>query len=149
MSEPDIEEGQLSAADTLEDRGLDDALDEGYSPPEKPRGVTAFGVTPAEEIQGESLDQRLVQEEPDDADETAEVMSENGEANGEFDDYDEDEADEFFDENEVGGERAGRLVAPDEGFGTDYDKDEIGEDVGIDGGAASAEEAAVHIVDPE
>jgi hypothetical protein len=142
MSEPDIEEGQLSAADTLEDRGLDDALDEGYSPPEKPRGVTAFGVTPAEEIQGESLDQRLTQEEPDDADETAEVMSED-------DRYDADEAGEFFDENEVGDERAGRLVAPDEGFGTDYDKDEIGEDVGIDGGAASAEEAAVHIVDPE
>jgi hypothetical protein len=142
MNEPDIEEGQLSAADTLEDRGLDDALDEGYSPPEKPRGVTAFGVTPAEEIQGESLDQRLAQEEPDDADETAEVMSED-------DEYDQDEAGEFFDENEVGDDRAGRLVAPDEGFGTDYDKDEIGEDVGIDGGAASAEEAAIHIIDPE
>jgi Family of unknown function (DUF5709) len=142
MSEPDIEEGQLSAADTLEDRGLDDALDEGYSPPEKPRGVTAFGVTPAEEIQGESLDQRLAQEEADDADQTAEVMSEDER-------YDQDEAGEFFDENEVGDERAGRLVAPDEGFGTDDDKDEIGEDVGIDGGAASAEEAAIHVIDPE
>jgi hypothetical protein len=28
------------------------------------------------------------------------------------------------------------------------EKDEVAEDVGIDGGAASAEEAAVHIVEP-
>ena len=58
--EPD--EGQLSTADTLVDRGLDDALDEGYSPPENYRGVTAFGVTGAEAMLGESLDKRLTQE---------------------------------------------------------------------------------------
>ena len=54
--EPD--EGQLSAADTLEDRGLDDALDEGYSPVENYRGSTAFGVTPAEalELVGAKMD---------------------------------------------------------------------------------------------
>jgi hypothetical protein len=43
--------------------------------------------------------------------------------------------------------RAGRLVAPDEGIGPDYDTDAIASDVGIDGGAASAEEAAMHIVE--
>ena len=42
--------------------------------------------------------------------------------------------------------RAGRLVDPNEGIGLDEDKDLIGEDVGVDGGAASAEEAAMHIV---
>ena len=55
---PADDEGQLSASDTLEDRGLDDALDEGYSPPENYRGSTAFGTTPAGAEQGESLDPR-------------------------------------------------------------------------------------------
>jgi hypothetical protein len=46
----------------------------------------------------------------------------------------------------VGAERAGRLVDPNEGIGPDVDSDLFGTDVGIDGAAASAEEAAVHIV---
>jgi hypothetical protein len=130
------DEGQLSAQDTLSDRGLDDALDEGYSPPEKPGGLNAFGVTQAEAEQGESLDRRLRQEEPDPA------------ARLDLDDYGTTtESGEFFDRDEVGDRRAGRLVAPDAGDGEDYEKDEIGTDVGIDGGAASAEEAAMHIVD--
>ncbi|WP_433609074.1 DUF5709 domain-containing protein [Dactylosporangium sp. CA-139114] len=132
--DPD-DEGQLSVEDTLSDRGLDDALDEGYSPPEKPRGVTAFGVTQAEAEQGESLDERLRQEEPDPS------------ARPDLDDYGRaTESGEFFDDGEVGDRRAGRLVAPDEGIGEDEEKDEVGSDVGIDGGAASAEEAAMHIV---
>ena len=44
---------------------------------------------------------------------------------------------------------AGRLVAPDQGLGEDVDKDLVGIDVGIDGAAASAEEAAMHIVSDE
>ncbi len=43
--------------------------------------------------------------------------------------------------------RAGRLVAPDGGSGVDDEKDLVGEDVGVDGAAASAEEAAVHVID--
>ena len=39
----------------------------------------------------------------------------------------------------MGARRAGRLV----GLG-----ENIGSDVGIDGGAASAEEAAMHVIDP-
>ena len=133
--EPD-DEGQLSAEDTLSDRGLEDSLDEGYSPPEKPRGLNAFGVTQAEAEQGESLDMRLAQEEPDP---TARLdLDAFGSTT---------ESGEFFDADEVGDRRAGRLVAPDEGYGEDEEKDEIGDDVGIDGGAASAEEAAMHIVD--
>jgi hypothetical protein len=57
------------------------------------------------------------------------------------------EADEFEDDGQVGGRRAGRLVDPDEGVREDTEKDVVGSDVGIDGGAASAEEAAMHIVD--
>jgi len=139
--EPD--EGQLSTEDTLVDRGLDDALDEGYSPPENYRGVTAFGVTGAEAMLGESLDQRLIQEVPE------EPLPSTGPWAPSIVDYEAlpSEADEFFDPAEVGEGRAGRLVALDGGIGPDYDADLLGEDVGIDGGAASAEEAAMHIVD--
>lgn len=45
--------------------------------------------------------------------------------------------------------RAGRLVAPDEGSGEDVDSDEFARDVGIDGAGASAEEAAMHVLDGE
>lgn len=139
--EPD--EGQLSADDTLIDRGLDDLLDEGYSPPENYRGVTAFGVTAAEAVQGESLDRRLTQEVPEDP------LPSTGPWAPSIVDYEAvpPEADEFFDAAEVGESRAGRLVAPDGGYGPDDELDLVGEDVGIDGGAASAEEAAMHIVE--
>ena len=40
-----------------------------------------------------------------------------------------------------------RLVAPDEGVREDVDPEAVAHDVGIDGGAASAEEAAVHELD--
>ena len=56
---------------------------------------------------------------------------------------------ENLDDGEVGDQRAGRLMDPNQGIGPDVDKDLIGEDVGIDAGAASAEEAAMHIVPDE
>ncbi|WP_033341027.1 DUF5709 domain-containing protein [Catenuloplanes japonicus] len=136
---PENDEGQLSADDTLSDRGLDDALDEGYSPPERYRGATAFGVTAEEALQGESLDDRLRQEVPD--------VDPDAPTRDARDDGDGEETDEFYDAQESGDRRAGRLVAPDQGFGEDAEAESWGEDVGIDGGAASAEEAAVHIVD--
>jgi hypothetical protein len=46
----------------------------------------------------------------------------------------------------VGDDRAGRLVAPDEGTHEDDEEDLLADDVGIAGAAASAEEAAVHVV---
>ena len=50
---------------------------------------------------------------------------------------------------EVGDDRSGRLVSPDEGAHADTEKDLVAGDVGIDGGAASAEEAAMHVVEEE
>jgi hypothetical protein len=38
-------------------------------------------------------------------------------------------------------------VAPDAGFGEDVESELLGSDVGIDGGAASAEEAAIHVIE--
>ena len=46
-------------------------------------------------------------------------------------------------------QRAGRLVAPDEGAHPDEEKDEIATDVGPAGYASSAEEAAMYIVDED
>ncbi|GAA3616394.1 DUF5709 domain-containing protein [Kineosporia mesophila] len=119
--------------------------DAGYSPPEKPRGMTRFGTTDAEEAQGESLDARLAQEEPDPnlaSDLEASPTDEN------VDSVDNNRIeDEELSYAEVGQGRAGRLVDPDEGLGADEEKDLIGSDVGIDQGAASAEEAAVHIIE--
>lgn len=121
---------QIQPGDSLDDRGVDDILDEGYSPPENYSTLVREG-------EHETLDERLAEEipEPDPyADETEEnnltVRDE----------------EENLDDGEVGAERAGRLVDPNEGIGLDLDKDMIGSDVGIDGAAASAEEAAVHIV---
>ena len=127
----------LDMQDALGERSYDDTLDEGYSPPEKPLGVTRHGTTAAEQHSGESLDERLAEEVP-------EVTVPPGDGTGDLPGGEGEPVDP-----EAGAERAGRLVAPDEGFGEDVEKDEVAEDVGIDGGAASAEEAAVHVIDSE
>lgn len=121
---------QLQPEDTLIDRGVDDVLDEGYSPAEKWSAGEGFGSTADEALQGENLDQRVAQEEPD------------------VDPYAETDG-EDLDDGEVGTDRAGRLVDPDQGSGEDIDSELVGDDVGIDGAGASAEEAAVHVVDDE
>jgi hypothetical protein len=116
------DDDQLSQEDTLIDRGVDDLLDEGYSPPDKWR----------EPRDKETLDELLSEEEPDPA--------------MQLDDDDESDS-EFIEDDEVGDLRAGRLVAP--GEGVDEDSDLLANDVGIDGSAASAEEAAVHVIDDD
>lgn len=125
---------QLQPEDTLDDRGVDDILDEGISPPERYRGVTAKGVTAREELEGESIDERLSQEEP-------EVWE--AEADEDADDLDDPT------NREVGNERAGRLTSTDQGMGEDEESEMVGHDEGIDGAGASAEEAAVHVIDSD
>ncbi|MGF2945733.1 DUF5709 domain-containing protein [Mycobacterium sp. Lab-001] len=131
------DDNQLQPEDTLLDRGVDDVLDEGYSPPEHPYGRGAFGP-------GESMDQILAEEEPDPAsrigvilDEAERQLSDDAERDAEFPQRRAD----------VGRARAGRLIAPDQGFGEDTESEMVAEDVGISGGAASAEEAAMHIIE--
>jgi hypothetical protein len=128
--ENDLEDdGTLDASDTLEGDPGDDPLDTGIAPPDRWSAGEGFGTTLAEERQGESLDQLLAEEEPD------------------VDPY----AEEDFADDAVPGEvqdsRSGRLVAEDEGAHPDTESDLVARDVGIDGGAAGAEEAAVHIQD--
>ncbi len=119
---------QLDSADTLLDRGVVDGLDEGYSPPDREPSVNV--PTQSEEEQGLSLDELLAAEEPDvGAGAPANLFSEYG--------------------GEVGDARAGRLVDGDGGAYDDTDKDLWAGDIGIDGAGATAEEAAVHVIDPE
>lgn len=128
----DDEDQPQSMGDSLvSDRGLAEPLDEGYSPPEKWSAAEGYGNTPYEEEQGETLDQRVAQEVPEP--DPYEAAANEGENVG----------------GEVGAERSGRLVAEDEGLAQDTEKDLVAEDVGIDGAAASAEEAAVHTIDEE
>jgi ribosomal protein L12E/L44/L45/RPP1/RPP2 len=110
---------QRVGVSNLDDRGLDEPLDEGWSPPERWSPAQTRGATPAEEAAGESLEERLAQEEPEPDPRLAGPEPVGG---------------------EVGTERAGRL--------TDRDADSAmeAEDVGIDGAGASAEEAAVHVI---
>jgi hypothetical protein len=128
-----MSEDQLQPSDTLDDRGVEDVLDEGYSPAEKPIGSRAHGTTARELAEGESLDERLAQEEPE-PDPYAEAHA--GIPDQESGDY-------------VGDERAGRLTAPDEGTAEDVDAELVAADHGIDGAGASAEEAAVHVIDED
>lgn len=127
----------LDLEDTVGERGYDDLLDEGYSPPEKPLGVGKPGVTAAEQRDGETLDQRLAQEEPD-------VAPAEGDGVGDLPGGEGEPVDP-----QAGAERAGRLVGPAEGGLTSTERELLATDVGVDGGAAGAEEAAVHLVPEE
>ncbi|SFY02347.1 DUF5709 domain-containing protein [Streptomyces atratus] len=122
---------QLDVEDTLDNRGLTDALDEGYSPPERPWAVEDRGTTAAEQHDGESLDGRLARELPDSPDGDGDGVGDLPGGDGELWDA------------EVGTVRAGRLTRQ-----LDIDEPDTmaGEDVGIDGAGASAEEAAMHVV---
>jgi Family of unknown function (DUF5709) len=92
-----------------------DAVDAGYSPPDRPYALDDDELTVAGQAAGETLDERLAREVPE--------------------------------EVPVDVDRAGRLADPEQ-LGVMERTDSMeGQDVGIDGGAASAEEAAVHVVD--
>lgn len=116
---PDLVEAlQLGNEETLTGPSGADPLDAGYVPADRPYGVDDPTVTPAGQREGETLDERLAREEPED---------------------------------EVGDPtRTGRLAPRDpgpDGEAVDGDPATVAEDVGVDGAAASAEEAAVHDLD--
>jgi hypothetical protein len=134
--------------DTLDGSLGDDPLDTGIIPPERWSAGMRYGTTSAEEEAGESLDQLLAEEEPDPA--------------SELDDLDDEDPEDIEDDPDAGDEdvdglllddgpdpRAGRLVADDEGVRADTEADLVAHDVGIDSGAATAEEAAVHVVEDD
>ncbi|MEU2776595.1 DUF5709 domain-containing protein [Streptomyces sp. NPDC007162] len=133
-SEVQDDAGLLDAADTLDYRAGEEALDEGYSPPERPWAVEHTGVTAAEARRGETLDERLAEEVPDLGVPEGDGIGDAWDTDGELLD------------DEVGDYRAGRLLAPDEGTHEVTDSDLFASDRGLDGAGASAEEAAMHVI---
>jgi hypothetical protein len=127
---------RLEPEDVLEDVSEDDVLATGYSPQDRPWAVD----DPEVSGERETLDQRLAEEEPDDGDEDE---GDEGDGLGDVIGTDGELRDD-----EVGDLRAGRLAETDAGSesGPDTDPDLEAFDEGIDGGAASGEEAAVHVV---
>jgi hypothetical protein len=130
-------------SDSLDGDPGDDPFDRGVIPPQH----WSAGMRLAEEGEedSESLDELLAEEEPDISagldDEPPEDIS-----------GDEDAADEYVDGlllDDGPDPRAGRLVAEDEGAHAAGEADLIAHDAGIDGGAATAEEAAVHVVEDD
>lgn len=136
MSEQDYDavaedDGVLEPADSLETDDLrGDVLDTGVDAGEGYRGATRFGTTSREERRGESLDQLLAAEEPEQAEDGLWI-----------------DEDSPSDEDRTRFPRSGRLVAPDAGSHNDAEGEAIAFDAGVDGGGAAAEEAAMHETD--
>jgi Family of unknown function (DUF5709) len=130
------DDGVLEPEDALDADPGDDPLDQGVIPPDRWSAGERYGTTLAEERAGEPLDQMLAEEEPD------------------IDPYAEETEDpeaglpaEGTDAWDEPAPRAGRLVAEDEGAHPALERDLVARDAGVDGGAAGAEEAAVHVED--
>jgi Family of unknown function (DUF5709) len=132
----------LDANDTLDGNPGDDPLDRGVVTPDRWSAGVQYALKGEED--SESLDDLLAEEEPD-------VSA--------------DDDEESWDENETGGDverlerdddpdpRAGRLAATEADVYGDgdvravQDGELLASDTGIDGGGASAEESAVHVID--
>ncbi len=134
----------LDGSDTLDGNPGDDPLDRGVAAPDRWSAGLRYALRGEEDA--ESLDELLAEEEPDvldDADDDSWDENATGQEVGRLSRYEGSEP------------RAGRLVAPPEDTDdigdtlVDSQDAEVARDVGIDGGAASAEEAAVHIIDDE
>jgi hypothetical protein len=165
----------IDEADNTMDRQAS-IYDTSWVPDDRPSKRTDFGDTLTEMREGESLDRRLAEDEPDllerelgdpvdqilgpradDEDDPNLEESDDARLTSEADADDpelrrsleEDGGDTDFPAAEFAEQepRAGRLVEPDEGAGSDTEKDMIAYDAGISGAGASAEEAAVHVTD--
>ena len=142
----DLEDYEVEdASDTLTGDPGDDPLDRGVAPPERWSAGMRSGTTAGEQQAGESLDELLAEEEPDTPS-----------------DFDDEDPQDLADDPDAAEEdldglllddgpdpRSGRLVADDEGAHPDTEADLVAHDAGIDGGAATAEEAAVHVVEED
>ena len=158
--------GTESIEDDLGSYSVDDSVDAGsgqeglldssegdnesWSPPDQQPRNTEWGTTATEQGLEESIDQRIMQEVPDPDSAYGAPDNESGLDDDRIggDDPDSiDAEDDWLGDNEVGDARAGRLVADDEGAHEDDEKQVWASDVGVDGAGASAEEAAMHVVD--
>ena len=141
LEDYEVEDG----GDTLSGDPGDDPLDRGVIPPQHWSSASRFGTTAAEQEVGESLDQLLAEEEPD----LDEAPDDELPADIASDPYAADEDVDGLLLDNGPDPRAGRLLAEDEGSGPAAEPDLVARDTGVDGGAATAEEAAMHVVDSD
>ncbi len=134
----------LDGSDTLDGNPGDDPLDRGVAAPDRWTAAMRYALDGEED--SESLDELLAEEEPDLDDDSA----------GDWDENATGRDVSRFERDYVADPRAGRLVTGDEDTDDpgdtlrDTEATLIARDTGIDGGAASAEEAAVHLIgDPD
>jgi len=137
----------LDSADTLAGAPGDDPLDRGLATPERWSAGMKFGTTAAEQQWGASLDRQLAWEDPDDG----------------VDPPDQRPDGVSGDENATDGDlgipsaadsaapRTGRLIRAydDTAVYRTWETSAVARDIGIDGGGASAEEAALHVLPDE
>ncbi|GEK21504.1 DUF5709 domain-containing protein [Cellulomonas xylanilytica] len=114
---------QLPGEDTLAEPTDDTMLEEGYSPPDHPR-PNHFGETAWEQAHGETLTQRLEEEEPEVWEDVAPA------------------------DPNVAPDGAGQLVEDDDAVAADG-TDAFAIETGSTAGTVSAEEGAIHVVDEE
>lgn len=127
--------GLLPPDESLDSDELGDDVDDvGYSPLDWRSANLSWGLTSREAHTSEPLSARFAREVPEDSDEIV------GDGIGDTSDTDGEIVDD-----QVGSLRAGRLVFADPNS-LDPAADYWATDIGIDGGAASAEEAAIHVV---
>ena len=158
---PDTADDDSTAYDEVNSPRWADGADPAALAGVGPGGSNRFGDTAEEQRQGETLEQRLRQEEPDFGAESRAAPLDAGEETvdtSEQRNFDRDvwEASPTSDPNsavslyddgqldEDSPRSVGRLVAPDEGAGRDEEPDSVAYDAGAAGGGASAEELAMH-----
>ncbi|MFI8339258.1 DUF5709 domain-containing protein [Streptomyces sp. NPDC085639] len=130
--EDEPSELQPDMDDSLGEPGTDALLDQGYSPPERPHARERDDTTCEGQRRGESLDDRLARELPE-----QEAIA--GDGIGDLADGEGEPVDA-----QAGGPRAGRLAPV---ASSPHGSSVLAHDVGIDAGAASAEEAAMHVIE--
>jgi hypothetical protein len=163
---PDTADDDSNAYDSVESSRWADGADPAALAGVGPGGSNRFGDTAEEAREGESLDSRLRQEQPDYGaeDPNPQRRDPNDETvdSSEQRDFDADvwgasptsdpkSQISLYDDGQLDyddPEPVGRLVAPDEGYGFDDEADSVAYDAGAAGGGASAEELAIHETNP-
>ena len=159
---PDTADDDSTAYDEVDTGRWADGPDPAALPGVGPGGSNRFGNTAEEQRQGESLDYRLSQEEPDfgaedplptnrdPIDETVDSSAQrdlDADVWGPSPTSDPKSQISLYDDGQLDGDSpqpVGRLVEQDAGFGYDEEPDSVAYDAGSAGGGASAEELAIH-----
>jgi hypothetical protein len=159
---PDTADDDSTAYDEVDSPRWADGPDPAALAGVGPGGSNRFGDTAEEAREGESLDYRLRQEEPDvgaedplpprrdPIDETVDSSGQralDADVWGESPTSDPKSPISLYDDGQLDSDApspVGRLVEPDEGYGFDNEPDSVAYDAGAAGGGASAEELAMH-----